>query len=200
MRLLLRALASTSATLECWPLLKANGLLCFVAIASISCGSSLPEMAASSPSVVYGFEFKNSAAAVVTSIGGSVTCYVAAHTLYVSAPDPLPSVARSKVIKIIIGSFRGEGAYDITESADDPNSVMVWLLDYGGPNDYSILAAGRSGAIRVTRANQQIVGHVEGAMRGSADSLQGNWVCPVSSAPSGSASPTAKPVPPSSGP
>ena len=168
-----------------------------VALASISCGGSAGT-GGPSPSVVYGFQFSSSATTDVITVDGSVRCYEAAHNLYVSAPDsyPNPSRDRSKVVAIIIGRFHGDGLYKITESTDDPDIVLVQLLDYGGPNDYAILGRGQSGSIQVMSAHDQISGHVEGTMNGSAaGSVKGNWVCRLSAVPSGSSSATA--VPPS---
>ena len=162
-----------------------------------SCGGASPSYSDPSPPV-YGFRVANGGSTDLIAVGGAVRCYRAANSLYVSVPNtyPSPSNERVKVINLIVGRFHGSGDYKITESTDDPDSVILFLLDYAGPNDYSIVGHGQTGTVRIKSSSEDVTGHVDGTMRGLVDSVQGDWKCHVSAAPSGSVSVTALPSPP----
>jgi hypothetical protein len=98
------------------------------------------------------------------------------------------------MVTIIVGGYSGAGVYrNLTENREDPHAVLVELLDYGGPHDYTILAVGQSGYVEVKTSAQQVSGHVEGRLRGSAaKSVKGSWVCRLS-APSATSSITPPP-------
>lgn len=168
-------------------------------LASISCGAE-PTSGHPTPSIMRGFQFEGRVSTSSIHIDGSVRCVEAAHNLYISAPDPIPSATRTKVVSIIIGSFQGDGVYrNFTDNTEDPKAVLVELLDYSTPHDYTIGAIGESGYIRVSTVGGQIAGHIEGVTRGPlADSVKGDWTCRLSP-PSGTVAVTASPsVPPRS--
>lgn len=168
------------------------GSVVALGIISFSCGADRSPSAPSPP--LPGFQFENGSSANVIRVEGSVRCVEAAHNLYVSAPDPIPSDRRTNVVSIIVGAFHGDGVYrNLSDNVEDPTVVLVELLDYGGPHDYAITAIGQSGFVRVNTASGQITGHVEGVTQGpAANSVRGDWTCRLS-APSGSVAVTPQP-------
>ena len=150
-----------------------------------SCGGTAGGHSSASSPATYGFRFVKATSSSVITVDGPVRCFQAARGLYVSSPDSYPtaSTARTIIVSIIVAGFHGDGTYKVTESSDDPNSVIVWVLDYQSSNNYSVLATGRSGQVRVTTKGQRLTGHLDGTMSGSADSMNGDWACGLTPAP-----------------
>lgn len=170
-------------------------LIGLVALVALGCGSSTATPG-TSPSPMQGFHFAGGTNQDIV-VDGSVRCIEASHTLYVSAPDPVPTATHTKVVSIIVHGYAGTGTYrNLTDNSEDQRGVLVELLDYSGPHDYTILAVGNAGYVTMKIRDAEVTGTVDGTLRGTeANSVKGSWLCRLSE-PSAMPSVTAAPSAP----
>lgn len=174
------------------------GRIVLLAIGLIACGGK-PAPVGASGATPAGFYFDSTSSGRTIAINGPVRCTGAAHALYVSAPDPIPTSPPTWVLSLIVGSYGGSGTYrNLTDNGEDPSAVLLELLDYTRPTDQRILAVGVSGHVDIQASQSQVSGHLDAALRGAtANHVTGNWDCQMSE-PSSTPSITPAPAPSSS--